>query len=79
MISPDMSPDELKAARASLGLTQAKLAAAIGIVSSRTVSGWEMGMRNGRANAIPGPAAVLVRLALNYAQVRRELGIKAEK
>ena len=48
-----MTPDELKAARATLGLTQHEFAKAFE-VSPRAVGGWEQGMRNGRAHAIPG-------------------------
>ena len=46
-------------------------------VSERTVRGWEKGRRDIKSNpvVIPRPIAVLVRLALKHASVRRELGI----
>jgi DNA-binding transcriptional regulator YiaG len=49
-----MDADDLKAARAGLGLTQAQLAAELG-VHAMTVSKWETGQRG-----IPEPVARLV-------------------
>ena len=49
-----MTPDELKAARSTLGLTQVEFARAFQ-VSQRAVRGWEAGTRNGRTHAIPPP------------------------
>jgi DNA-binding transcriptional regulator YiaG len=71
-----MTPDEFKAARATLGLTQVEFAKAFQ-VSQRAVRGWEYGERNGRKHMIPAPVALLVRAALKHPVVRRELGIKS--
>jgi DNA-binding transcriptional regulator YiaG len=71
-----MTPDELKAARAQLGLTQPEFARAFQ-VSPRAVGGWEQGERNGRPHQIPAPVALLVRFALKHPTIRRELGIKS--
>jgi transcriptional regulator with XRE-family HTH domain len=71
-----MTPDELKAARAELGLTQAEFAKVFQ-VDVRTVSGFETGVRNGRPSTIPGPLALIVGMALRNRTVRRELGIKS--
>lgn len=71
-----MTPEEFKAARIALGLTQPEFAKAFQ-VSSRAVGGWEQGFRNGRPHAIPKPVALLVRIALAHPKVRRELGIKS--
>ena len=71
-----MTPDELKAARAKLGLTQPEFARVFR-VSPRAVGGWEQGERNGRPHKISKPVALLVRLALKHPTIRRELGIKS--
>lgn len=71
-----MTPEELKAARVELGLTQHQFAKAFQ-VSPRAIGGWEQGTRNGREHAIPAPVALLVRVALKHATVRRELGIRS--
>jgi DNA-binding transcriptional regulator YiaG len=71
-----MTPQELKAARAKLGLTQPEFAKAFH-VSPRAVGGWEQGERNGRPHAIPAPVALLVRFAVKHPVIRRELGIKS--
>ena len=55
---PVMQPAELRAARASLGMTQSELAAALE-VDLRTVQKWE-----GAERAIPGPARVALRFML---------------
>lgn len=70
-----MTPDELKAARVELGLTQPEFAKVFQ-VSPRAVGGWEQGERNGRPHTIPNPVA-LVRIALKHPTIRRELGIKS--
>jgi hypothetical protein len=41
----------------------------------RTVRTWEAGVRDGKPYPIPLSVAVLVRLAVKNASVRRELGI----
>jgi DNA-binding transcriptional regulator YiaG len=71
-----MTPAELKAARAALGLTQPEFAKAFR-VSPRAVGGWEQGVRNGRKASMPKPVALLVRIALKHPTIRRELGIKS--
>jgi DNA-binding XRE family transcriptional regulator len=73
-----MTPEELRAARAAFGLTGAEFAQAFD-VTARTVRGWEAGHRDGKPAPIPRPIAVLVRLALKHASVRRELGIPPVK
>ncbi|WP_447978137.1 helix-turn-helix domain-containing protein [Candidatus Nitrospira bockiana] len=63
-----MTPDELKALRAQLGLTQAELAARIG-VTRNAVNLWEMGQRR-----ISGPVALALRsLRKPAASTRRPL------
>jgi len=71
-----MNPDEIREARAKLGLTQAEFAEAFK-VDVRTVGGFEQGRRNGRPMSMPASLAILVRLALRHPMVRRELGIKS--
>jgi DNA-binding transcriptional regulator YiaG len=70
-----LTPEELKQARAALGLTGDDLAAALG-VAGRTVRAWESGMRDGKPAPVPQAIAVLLRLALKMPTVRRELGIR---
>lgn len=50
-----MTPAEIREARRALGLTQADLAAALGIAARETVLGWETGKK-----PITGPAARLL-------------------
>lgn len=71
-----MTPEELKAARLVLGLTQTEFAKAFQ-VSARAIGGWEQGERNGRPHQIPDVVALLVRIALKHPTIRRELGIKS--
>jgi transcriptional regulator with XRE-family HTH domain len=71
-----MTPEEIKAAREKLGLTQAEFAKAFQ-VSPRAIRGWEHGERNGRPHAIPPVIALLVKFAVKHATIRRELGIKS--
>jgi transcriptional regulator with XRE-family HTH domain len=71
-----MSPEEIKAAREALGLTQVEFAKAFQ-VSPRAIRGWEHGERNGRPHAIPPVVALLVKFAVKHATIRRELGIKS--
>ena len=52
-----MTPQQLRDARAGLGLTAAQLARAVGVASERTVTRWEAGQR-----AIPGPVERLIGL-----------------
>jgi transcriptional regulator with XRE-family HTH domain len=76
----DMTREELRAAREAFGLTGAEFARVFD-VSERTVRGWEKGRRDIKSNpvVIPRPIAVLVRLALKHASVRRELGIPSKQ
>jgi len=62
-----MTPDQLKAHRQALGLTQAALATALGI-STQSVSDWETGRKH---CALPG----LLRLALEHLGHRGACGI----
>jgi transcriptional regulator with XRE-family HTH domain len=71
-----MTPEEIKAAREALGLTQIEFAKAFQ-VSPRALRGWEHGERNGRPHAIPPVVALLVKFAVKHATIRRELGIKS--
>jgi len=61
----DMSPEEFEDARHRLGLNQRDFAELFGIASDRTVRRWEEGDKD-----IPGPVIVLVRLCLEYPEVR---------
>jgi transcriptional regulator with XRE-family HTH domain len=70
----NMTAAELRQARAELGVTGEQLARALD-VDVRTFRGWEGGARQGRPAPVPGSIAILVRLALKFANVRRELGI----
>ena len=65
-----MTAAELKRARHQLGLSAEGLAQMCRVSSGRTVRRWEAGIRD-----IPGPAAVLITLALQSAEVRALLGI----
>jgi DNA-binding XRE family transcriptional regulator len=73
-----MTPNELRAARKALGLTQTEFAN-IFDVNIRTVKAWEAGHRDGRPAPIPRPIAVLVELALKHASARLALGIPTVK
>jgi DNA-binding transcriptional regulator YiaG len=64
-----MTAQELEQARKRLELSKIAFARAFG-VTERTVRRWE------RGHPIPKPIAVLVRLALESAGARRELGIE---
>ena len=75
-------PDDQRrtsAARKAFGLTGAEFARVFD-VSERTVRGWEAGRRDRKSEpvVVPRPIAVLVRLALKHASVRRELGIPSD-
>lgn len=68
-----MTPDELKTARTTLGLTQAQFAQVLGldgVHSARTVRRWEDAERD-----IPGPVVVLTGLLLRLPAVRKALGV----
>jgi DNA-binding transcriptional regulator YiaG len=61
-----MDADEMKAARARLGFTQAQLAAELG-VHAMTVSKWETGQRS-----IPEPVARLVQRMIAERRTKRK-------
>jgi DNA-binding transcriptional regulator YiaG len=61
-----MDADEMKAARARLGLTQAQLATELG-VHAMTVSKWETGQRS-----IPEPVARLVQRLVAERRTKRK-------
>ena len=64
---PRMMPDEVKEARAALGLTQKQLAEALELeskLSKDTVRGWEAGRR-----AVGGPEGVAIRLLVRMAAI----------
>ena len=73
-----MTGDELRQARLELGLTGVAFARAFDC-TDRMLRHWENGDRIGKPHPIPRPIAILVRLALKNATVRRELGISAKK
>ena len=60
-----MTPDDLRAARSRLGLTQAELAKALRLPGSRSVRRWET-----PGSEVPGPVQVAV--ALMVAAKERE-------
>lgn len=55
-----MTPQALRDARQTLGLTQPEFAKAIGVSRTMTVSNWERGV-----NPVPETVAILVRLLVN--------------
>lgn len=70
-----MTSREFAAARQALGLTGEQVAAMLQ-THLRTVRGWEQGMRNGAPAEVPHPVALLMRLAVKYPAVRRDIGIE---
>jgi transcriptional regulator with XRE-family HTH domain len=73
-----MTPDELKAAREALEMTQDELARLMG-TNARTVGGWEQGERNRRPAPIPAPVALIVELARMFPNVRRYIKKRTPK
>ena len=67
-----MTPDDLRTARKTLGLSQAEFARVVGVSSDRTVRRWEDAERD-----IPGPVVVLTGLLLRMPAVRKALGLLA--
>lgn len=65
-----MTPDELKNARQSLGLSAEGFAKWVEATDGSQVRKWERG-----ATAIPGPVRVLVKAALESRSVRRHFGL----
>jgi DNA-binding XRE family transcriptional regulator len=72
-----MSPVELRAARQSLGLSIVELAQVLD-VSERTIRVWEKGHYKHRPAVVPHVAGLVLRLAVKYAVVRRELGLSID-
>lgn len=70
-----MTPDELKSARHRLGLSISGFCRAFGVANERTVRGWEVGFRGDLPAPVPPPVALLVRLAVEFQNVRQWLGI----
>lgn len=67
---PEMSPSEVRAARAALGMTQAQLAAALA-VTVRAVRYWE---KDATAKPCKGLAAVALRLLLEKGRAPEKPG-----
>ncbi len=65
-----MTPDDLRAARAALGLSAEGFARLVRVESGRTVRRWEAGERD-----IPGPVEVLVSALMASWSVRRYFGV----
>lgn len=65
-----MSPEELTSAQHALRLSDAKFAQWVGVSDGSTVRKWKRGDRD-----IPGPVQVLVRAALESAEVRSYFGL----
>ncbi len=65
-----MTPEELKAARQSLGLSADGFAKWLKATDGSQVRKWERG-----ATTIPGPVRVLVKAALESRSVRRYFGL----
>jgi DNA-binding transcriptional regulator YiaG len=63
-----MTPEELKAARRTLGLSAEGFARLVRVESGRTVRRWESGERD-----IPGPVTVIIELLQNSSDARRRL------
>ena len=72
-----MTPEEFTAARQALGLKRIELARLFE-TTDRTVRAWENDVSTDtKWRAIPFAVAMLIKLAVKYPKVRRELGIKA--
>ena len=72
-----MTGAELQKLRKRLGATGPEFARAFD-VSERTLRGWEAGRRvidDGKPVEVPRTVAILTRLALRNASIRRELGL----
>ena len=69
-----MTGPELQQLRKRLGVTGAEFAKAFE-VHERTLRSWEGSIHKGRLVPVPRAVAILTRLALKDASVRRELGL----
>jgi DNA-binding XRE family transcriptional regulator len=73
-----MTPEEFTGARQALGLRRSELARLLE-TTDRTVRAWENdALSDTKWRAIPFAVAMLMRLAVKYPKVRRELGIKGK-
>ena len=72
-----MTPSEFTEARQALGLKRSELARLFE-TTDRTVRAWENDADT-KWRAIPFAVAMLLRLAVKYPKVRRELGIKGQQ
>lgn len=70
-MTPQLTPQELKQARKSLGLSAEGLARLVGVASGRTVRRWEAGGQD-----IPGPVVVLFTAIMTSPAVREYFGLK---
>jgi transcriptional regulator with XRE-family HTH domain len=61
-----MKPSEFKDARISMGLSQSKMAEALGLKTSRAIRQYEAGERQ-----VSGPVAVLVAMLLEQANGKK--------
>lgn len=68
-----MTPDEFKAARMRLGMSQNDMADFLGIASDRTVRRWEEGEKD-----IPGPVLLVLELIFNVPGVVEYLELDIE-
>ena len=66
----DMTPETLKSARNTLGLSAEGFAKLVKVESGRTVRRWEAGERD-----IPGPVVVIVGALMESRAVRRYFGV----
>ena len=74
-----MTAAELQQARKRLGVSGAEFAKAFD-VHERTLRSWEGALHNnGRLVPVPKAVAILTRLALKNASIRRELGLAKAK
>lgn len=65
-----MTPEELTSGQHALGLSDTKFAQWVGVHDGSTVRKWKRGDRD-----IPGPVQVLVKAALESADVRQYFGL----
>lgn len=68
-----MSAQEVRHARAALGLSAERLARLVSVHDGKTVRRWESGER-----AVPGPVAVLLTALLTSEAVRQHFGVTVQ-
>ena len=73
-----MTGPELQQLRKRLGVTGAEFARAFE-VHERTLRSWEGSIHKGRLVPVPRAVAILAKLALGNASIRRELGLPNAK